>query len=188
MVLVLMGATLISGLLGEYLDAITIVAIIVMNGGARICAGIPGGEFAAGAESSCRRRWPRFCAAGAVDDRSGQRACSRGYRPAGERGPDSGGYPCSSKRTAVMRKNPRLPANRFRSGSMRRRSWKRICRWAISSNIGFMGTMVTRGTAKGIVIRTGHGYGDGQNRRSDPTNGIAWKRRCSTGWSSWAKF
>ena len=32
MVLVLLGATLISGLLGEYLDAITIVAIIVMNG------------------------------------------------------------------------------------------------------------------------------------------------------------
>jgi len=32
MVLVLMGATLISGLLGEYLDAITIVAIILMNG------------------------------------------------------------------------------------------------------------------------------------------------------------
>lgn len=32
MVLVLMGATLISGLLGEYLDAITILAIIVING------------------------------------------------------------------------------------------------------------------------------------------------------------
>jgi len=32
MVLVLVGATLISGLLGEYLDAITILAIIVMNG------------------------------------------------------------------------------------------------------------------------------------------------------------
>lgn len=32
MVLVLVGATLISGLLGEYLDAITIVAIIIMNG------------------------------------------------------------------------------------------------------------------------------------------------------------
>jgi P-type Ca2+ transporter type 2C len=32
MVLVLMGATLISGLLGEYLDAITILAIIIMNG------------------------------------------------------------------------------------------------------------------------------------------------------------
>jgi P-type Ca2+ transporter type 2C len=32
MVLVLMGATLISGLLGEYLDAITILAIIVLNG------------------------------------------------------------------------------------------------------------------------------------------------------------
>ncbi|GIQ67679.1 calcium-translocating P-type ATPase, SERCA-type [Xylanibacillus composti] len=32
MVLVLMGATLVSGLLGEYLDAITIVAIIIMNG------------------------------------------------------------------------------------------------------------------------------------------------------------
>ncbi|MBW7460047.1 ATPase, partial [Paenibacillus sepulcri] len=31
MVLVLIGATLISGLLGEYLDAITIVAIIVIN-------------------------------------------------------------------------------------------------------------------------------------------------------------
>jgi Ca2+-transporting ATPase len=32
MVLILMGATLISGLLGEYLDAITILAIIVING------------------------------------------------------------------------------------------------------------------------------------------------------------
>src|SRR5690606_17736071 len=31
MVLVLMGATLISGLLGEYLDAITILAILVIN-------------------------------------------------------------------------------------------------------------------------------------------------------------
>src|SRR5690606_30311206 len=31
MVLVLMGATLISGLFGEYLDAITIIVIIVMN-------------------------------------------------------------------------------------------------------------------------------------------------------------
>ena len=31
MVLVLFGATLISGLLGEYLDAITIVVIIIMN-------------------------------------------------------------------------------------------------------------------------------------------------------------
>lgn len=32
MVLVLMGATLVSGLLGEYLDAITIIAIILLNG------------------------------------------------------------------------------------------------------------------------------------------------------------
>jgi Ca2+-transporting ATPase len=32
MVLVLMGATLISGLLGEFLDAVTIIAIILMNG------------------------------------------------------------------------------------------------------------------------------------------------------------
>jgi Ca2+-transporting ATPase len=32
MVLVLMGATLISGLLGEYLDAVTILAIIIING------------------------------------------------------------------------------------------------------------------------------------------------------------
>lgn len=32
MVLVLLGATLISGLLGEYLDAVTIVAIIFING------------------------------------------------------------------------------------------------------------------------------------------------------------
>ncbi|MFD2670210.1 calcium-translocating P-type ATPase, SERCA-type [Marinicrinis sediminis] len=32
MVLVLLGATLISGLLGEYLDAITIIAIILVNG------------------------------------------------------------------------------------------------------------------------------------------------------------
>ncbi|MBW4838207.1 MAG: HAD-IC family P-type ATPase, partial [Paenibacillaceae bacterium] len=32
MMLVLMGATLISGFLGEYLDAITIIAIIILNG------------------------------------------------------------------------------------------------------------------------------------------------------------
>ena len=32
MVLVLVGAVLISGLLGEYLDAITIIAIILLNG------------------------------------------------------------------------------------------------------------------------------------------------------------
>ena len=32
MVLVLLGATLVSGLLGEYLDAVTIVAIILING------------------------------------------------------------------------------------------------------------------------------------------------------------
>ena len=32
MMLVLMGATLISGILGEYLDAITIIAIVVLNG------------------------------------------------------------------------------------------------------------------------------------------------------------
>lgn len=32
MMLVLMGATLISGLLGEYLDAVTIIAIVILNG------------------------------------------------------------------------------------------------------------------------------------------------------------
>lgn len=32
MVLILMGATLVSGLLGEYLDAVTIIAIILLNG------------------------------------------------------------------------------------------------------------------------------------------------------------
>src|SRR5690554_5804670 len=32
MMLILFGATLISGLLGEYLDAITIIAIILING------------------------------------------------------------------------------------------------------------------------------------------------------------
>ena len=32
MVLVLLAATLISGLLGEYIDAIAIIAIVVING------------------------------------------------------------------------------------------------------------------------------------------------------------
>jgi Ca2+-transporting ATPase len=62
MVLVLMGATLVSGLLGEYLDAITIIAIILLNGVLGFRAGVPGGAFAAGTEAAVGAYCQSHCA------------------------------------------------------------------------------------------------------------------------------
>ncbi|MBD2871463.1 calcium-translocating P-type ATPase, SERCA-type [Paenibacillus arenilitoris] len=153
MVLVLMGATLISGLLGEYLDAITIVAIIVLNAALGFAQ-----EFRA--ERSLRAL-KELSAPSAKVMRGGELATIPAkelvkgdivHLESGDRIPAdvrlleanscyveesalTGESVPVGKHAAVI-SEPDLPL-----GDQR--------------NTGFMGTMVTRGTAKGVVIRTG---------------------------------
>lgn len=153
MVLILIGATLISAFLGEYLDAITIVAIIVLNA---VLGFIQ--EFRA--ERSLRAlkeltaptakviRDGKMLAIAAKDVVVGDVI----YLESGDRIPAdirlieanscyveesalTGESVPVGKHAAVIH-DPDLPL-----GDQR--------------NIGFMSTMVTRGTARGVVIRTG---------------------------------
>ncbi|MBM7563519.1 calcium-translocating P-type ATPase, SERCA-type [Paenibacillus sacheonensis] len=153
MVLVLMGATLISGLLGEYLDAITIVAIIVINAvlgfvqefraekslralkalSAPMAKALRGGEIIFIPASE-------LVPGDVVELESGDRI------PADLRFTETNS--CYAEESALTGES--VPVNKHCDpikssdiplGDMR--------------NIGFMGTMITRGTAKGIVVRTG---------------------------------
>ncbi|RAP78111.1 calcium-translocating P-type ATPase, SERCA-type [Paenibacillus montanisoli] len=155
MVLVLMGATLISGLLGEYLDAITIVAIIVLNAilgfvqefraekslralkalSAPLAKTLRGGESVIVPASE-------LVPGDIVELESGDRI------PADIRFIEANS--CYAEESAltgesvpVSKHSDVIAAEELPLGDMR--------------NIGFMGTMVTRGTAKGIVVRTGMG-------------------------------
>ncbi|TBL78325.1 calcium-translocating P-type ATPase, SERCA-type [Paenibacillus thalictri] len=153
MVLVLMGATLISGLLGEYLDAITIVAIIVMNG---VLGFIQ--EFRA--ERSLRALKELSAPhAKVIRGASLTQIPARELVPgdivlleSGDRIPadirfieTNGVYIEESALTGesvpVAKLTEKLAAAEIPLGDQR--------------NLGFMGTMMTRGTAKGIVVRTG---------------------------------
>ncbi|KIL41143.1 ATPase [Gordoniibacillus kamchatkensis] len=153
MVLVLMGATLISGLLGEYLDAITIVAIIFMNG---ILGFIQ--EFRA--ERSLRAL-KELSAPSAKVLREGElhQIVARELVPgdvvlleSGDRIPAdlrfieaNGVYVEESALTGesvpVAKHVGALPEGDVPLGDQR--------------NLGFMGTMVTQGTARGVIVRTG---------------------------------
>jgi P-type Ca2+ transporter type 2C len=153
MVLVLMAATLISGLLGEYLDAITIVAIIIMNG---ILGFIQ--EFRA--ERSLRSL-KELSAPTAKVIREGQLT----QIPARE---------LVVGDIIVLESGDRVPADiRFlesnsvyiEESALTGESVpvSKHCESIASEhvplgdqrNLGFMGTMVTRGTARGVVVRTG---------------------------------
>ncbi|MEK3722083.1 calcium-translocating P-type ATPase, SERCA-type [Paenibacillus sp. FSL H8-0034] len=153
MVLVLVGATLISGLLGEYLDAITIVAIIIMNG-------ILGFIQEYRAERSLR----------ALKELSAPNA--RVLRdetilqiPARELVPGD---------IVLLESGDRIPADlRFIEANSLYAEESALTGESVpvnkhtealkgeevslgdQRNLGFMGTMVTRGTAKAVVIRTG---------------------------------
>ncbi len=153
MVLVLTGATLISGLLGEYLDAITIVAIIVMNG-------ILGFVQEFRAERSLRAL-KELSAPNAKVVREGvlHQIPARDLVPgdivvmeSGDRIPAdvrilevNGVYVEESALTGesvpVSKMTDVLAATDVPLGDQR--------------NLGFMGTMLSRGTAKAIVVRTG---------------------------------
>lgn len=155
MVLVLIGATLISGLLGEFLDAITIVAIIIINAvlgfvqeyraerslralkelSAPLAKVLRGGESVVLPASE-------LVPGDIVSLESGDRI------PADIRFIETNS--CYAEESAltgesvpVSKHCQVIAADDLPLGDLR--------------NIGYMGTMITRGTAKGIVIRTGMG-------------------------------
>ncbi|MFS0727755.1 calcium-translocating P-type ATPase, SERCA-type [Paenibacillus sp. 1P07SE] len=153
MVLVLVGATLVSALLGEYLDAVTIIAIIVING-------ILGFVQEFRAERSLRAL-KALSAPSASVVRGGEvtSVAASELVPGdlvllepGDRVPADirllqtnsfyveesalTGESVPVGKTSLPIRESELPL-----GDQR--------------NLGFMGTMVTRGTAKGIVVRTG---------------------------------
>ncbi|WP_010269813.1 calcium-translocating P-type ATPase, SERCA-type [Paenibacillus senegalensis] len=153
MVLVLMGATLISGLLGEYLDAITIIVIIVMNA---VLGFIQ--EFRA--EKSLQAL-KELSAPSAKVMRSGQLeqipaselvpgdivVLESGDRvPADVRWLDANGlYVEESALTGES-----VPVGKF-SDPMDGRELS----LGDQRNLGFLGTLITRGTARAVVVRTG---------------------------------
>lgn len=153
MVLVLMGATLVSGLLGEYLDAITIVAIILLNG-------ILGFVQEFRAERSLRAlKQLSAPTAKVIRDGKSQSIPAKMLLPgdivlleSGDRIPaDVRWLECSAlyaeesaltgESVPVSKHCDRITAEDIPLGDQK--------------NIGFMGTMVTRGTGRGIVVRTG---------------------------------
>lgn len=153
MMLVLMGATLISGLLGEYLDAITIVAIIVLNGFLGFIQ-----EFRA--ERSLRAL-KQLSAPNAKVLRGGKEKLI----PAKEVVPGD---------IILLESGDRIPADirwietnscdveesaltgeSHPVGKHAEVISEENVPLGDQKNIGFMGTMVTRGNGKGIVIRTG---------------------------------
>ncbi|WP_245954570.1 calcium-translocating P-type ATPase, SERCA-type [Paenibacillus flagellatus] len=153
MVLVLMAATLVSGLLGEYLDAITIVAIIVMNG---ILGFIQ--EFRA--ERSLRAL-KELSAPSAKVLRDGTLA----QIPAKELVPgdvvliESGDRIPADVRwietNSLYVEESALTGESVPVGKHTEALGGGDVPLGDQKNVGFMGTMATRGTAKGIVVRTG---------------------------------
>ncbi|CAG7622814.1 calcium-translocating P-type ATPase, SERCA-type [Paenibacillus allorhizosphaerae] len=153
MVLVLVGATLVSGLLGEYLDAITIIAIIIMNG---ILGFVQ--EFRAERSLRALKELSAPLAKvlrGGVVEQVPARELVAGdvvILESGDRIPADlrfleafGTYVEESALTgesvSVAKHTEALQGGEVPLGDQR--------------NLGFMGTMVTRGTAKGVVVRTG---------------------------------
>jgi len=153
MVLVLMGATLISGLLGEYLDAITILAIIVING---LLGFIQ--EFRA--ERSLRALKELSApTAKALRDGVWTTVPAKELVPgdivaleAGDRVPADVRFieanslyaeesALTGESVPVAKSVGVIPDDEVPLGDQR--------------NMGFLGTMITMGTARGVVVRTG---------------------------------
>lgn len=153
MVIVLMGATLISGLLGEYLDAITILAILVINAvlgfiqefrAERSLLALK--ELSAPTAKVLRGGKQHTVAAKelVVGDivliESGDRV------PADIRFLEANN--CYVEESALTGES--IPVSKHESVLL-----EQELPLGDQRNIGFMGTLVTRGTAKGVVIRTG---------------------------------
>ncbi|WP_042160120.1 calcium-translocating P-type ATPase, SERCA-type [Paenibacillus gorillae] len=153
MVLVLMGATLISGLLGEYLDAITIVLIILLNSVLGFVQ-----EFRA--EKSLHAL-KELSAPMAKVLRGGQQL-------------DLAAKELVAGDIVLLESGDRIPADiRLLEANSCYIEESALTGESVpvgkhaaaihddelplgdQRNLGFMGTMVTRGTAKGMVVRTG---------------------------------
>ncbi|MFF2484138.1 calcium-translocating P-type ATPase, SERCA-type [Paenibacillus sp. NPDC058071] len=153
MVLILMGATLISGLLGEYMDAITIVAIIFINA---VLGFIQ--EFRAEKSLSALKE---LSAPSAKVIRGGQihmipaKELVAGdivMLESGDRVPADlrliEANTCYIEESALTGESVPVGKHAAAIG-------EEELPLGDQRNIGFMGTMLTRGTAKGMVIRTG---------------------------------
>jgi Ca2+-transporting ATPase len=153
MVLVLMGATLVSGLLGEYLDAITIIAIILLNGVLGFVQ-----EFRA--ERSLRAL-KQLSAPSAKVLRNGKQEliAAKMLVPgdivlleSGDRIPaDVRWLQCS----ALYAEESALTGESLPVSKHAEPIHAEELPLGDQKNIGFMGTMVTRGTGRAVVVRTG---------------------------------
>ncbi|MFD1955080.1 calcium-translocating P-type ATPase, SERCA-type [Paenibacillus thailandensis] len=153
MVLVLIGATLISGLLGEYLDAITIVAILIINA-------VLGFVQEYRAESSLRAL-KELSAPSAKVLREGKLTSIPAKElvvgdivlvESGDRIPADlrlvQANSCYAEESALTGES--VPVGKH-ADVIREEDLP----LGDQRNIAFMGTMLTRGTARGVVIRTG---------------------------------
>ena len=153
MVLVLMGATLVSGLLGEYLDAITIIAIILLNGVLGFVQ-----EFRA--ERSLRAL-KQLSAPSAKVLRNGKQEVIPAkllvpgdivLLESGDRIPaDIRWLQCS----ALYAEESALTGESLPVSKHAEAIHAEELPLGDQKNIGFMGTMVTRGTGRAVVVRTG---------------------------------
>lgn len=153
MVLVLMGATLISGLLGEYLDAVTIVAIIAINA---VLGFIQ--EFRAEKSLNALKE---LSAPTAKVIRGGQQLMIAAKElvngdvillESGDRIPADirlvEANSCYAEESALTGES--VPVGKHAAAIH-----EDELPLGDQRNLGFMGTMLTRGTAKGVVVRTG---------------------------------
>ncbi|OBY81285.1 ATPase [Paenibacillus sp. KS1] len=153
MVLVLAGATLVSGILGEYLDAITIIAIISLNA---VLGFIQ--EFRA--ERSLHALKQMSAPTANVLRNKQVRSV-----PASELVPgdivllESGDRVPADIRwfetNSLYAEESALTGESVPVGKHAKPIDKEDIPLGDMKNIGFMGTMVTRGSGKGVVIRTG---------------------------------
>ena len=152
-VLVLMAATLISGLLGEYLDAITILAIIVLNG---VLGFIQ--EFRA--ERSLRALQELSApTAKVIREQVVHQVSAKDLVPGDLVVLESGDRLPADLRwieaNTIYVEESALTGESFPVNKHTDVLHLADITVGDQKNLGFMGTMVTRGIGKGIVIRTG---------------------------------
>jgi len=153
MVIVLMGATLISGLLGEYLDAITILAILVINA---VLGFIQ--EFRAERSLLALKELSAPTAKVLRDGKQHTVAAKElvigdiVLLESGDRVPADIRFleanNCYIEESALTGES--IPVSKHESPL-----FEENLPLGDQRNLGFMGTLVTRGTAKGVVVRTG---------------------------------
>lgn len=153
MVLVLVGATLVSGLLGEYLDAITIIAIILLNG---ILGFVQ--EFKAERSLSALKKLSAPTSK-VLRDGKVEQIPAKNLVPGDIILLESGDRVPADIRF-IMTSNCDVEESALTGESVPVNKHSKIIEQedlplGDLKNVGFMGTMVTRGTAKGVVIRTG---------------------------------